>query len=130
MNEFMEIIDYAKEEYERYKRKNMEKYNFYFSKFIRDYKAEYKKLVEEKISKQKKENEMKLKQVEKDLKTDEGLEGRISSLKLEKTEGETPHISLFNHDESDDDVVRENEEEEQIELESFKRFLLNQTTKK
>ncbi|RNA39378.1 GPN-loop GTPase 1 [Brachionus plicatilis] len=112
MNEFLEIIDFAKEEYER------------------DYKAEYKKLVEQKMAKQKKEQDMKLEQVEKDLKMDGGLESRVSSLKLEKAEGDTPHISLFNQDESDDEVVKENEEEEQLELESFKRFLENQNTKK
>lgn len=101
-----------------------------FIKLFRDYKAEYKKLVEQKLAKQKKEKEMKLKQVEQDLKMDEGLESQISSLRLEKEESQMPQISLFHQDESDDEIAKENEEEQQLELDSFKRFLESQNTKK
>lgn len=130
MNEFLEIIDFAKEEYEKYKIIKLDNKCYFHSIIFRDYKAEYKKLVEQKMAKQKKEKETKLKKVEQDLRMDEGLEGQLSSLSLEKAEGETPQISLFHQDESDDEIAKENEEEQQLELESFKRFLENQNTNK
>ncbi|CAF0819749.1 unnamed protein product [Brachionus calyciflorus] len=113
MTEFLEIIDFAEIEYER------------------EYKAEYKKLVEQKVAKQKKEQEMKLKKVEEDLKMDQGLEGRISSLKIDKSENPEaagPQISLFNQDDSEEEerILSDDEEKEKLELDSFKRFLQSQ----
>lgn len=75
---------------------------------------------------------MKLKKIEKDIRSDEGLEGRISSLSIEKSESRTPQISLFNHNESDEEEETNNgeeqEDQEKLELESFKNFLNTQAT--
>lgn len=90
------------------------------------------------MEKQKKEQEMKLKQIEKDLKSEQGLEGRLSSMSIDKTDvpvDQTPQISLFNQDEeSDEDDAHKQDDDsdgqEKLELESFKRFLESQTNNK